>query len=178
MRENIVQIYLLRFRIFCRFFCLLPVKPVTFFWVTYGENAKPINDALDGISGRKKIFDLRSKVCEVSRKMVMTRTILPYRSLRFIRLAIYWRRLKHVFIDNYIGEFSVAPIRKKTQRVQLWHAAGALKNFGLTSSRSRSPPNQYLNVFNVSINGTVILLCPEMSVPVYLWHPMIYRSAF
>lgn len=136
MRESIVQIYLLLFRIFYRIFCLLPVKPVTLFWVTYGDNVKPINDALlTGFPKEKRYLIYDRKFVKYPESW-STERILPYRRLRFIRLAYLLATSKHVFIDNYIGEFSVAPIRKGTQRVQLWHAAGTLKKFGLTSARS------------------------------------------
>ncbi|AFS69719.1 CDP-glycerol:glycerophosphate glycerophosphotransferase [Exiguobacterium antarcticum B7] len=136
MRESIVQIYLLLFRIFYRIFCLLPVKPVTLFWVTYGDNVKPINDALLTAFPKEKrylVYDRKFVKCA---ERWATEDRLPYRRLRFIRLAYLLATSKHIFIDNYIGEFSVAPIRKGTQRVQLWHAAGTLKQFGLSSSRS------------------------------------------
>lgn len=147
MRESIVQIYLLLFRIFYRIFCLLPVRPVTLFWVTYGDNVKPINDALLTEFPNEKRYLIYDKKFVKYPEAWSAEYALPYRRLRFIRLAYLLATSKHHFIDNYIGEYSVAPIRQGTKRIQLWHAAGTLKKFGLTSSKSLMVPKHVLRRF-------------------------------
>ncbi|MGE6707824.1 CDP-glycerol glycerophosphotransferase family protein [Exiguobacterium artemiae] len=147
VRESIVQIYLLLFRIFYRIFCLLPVRPVTLFWVTYGDNVKPINDALLTEFPNEKRYLIYDKKFVKYPEAWSPEYALPYRRLRFIRLAYLLATSKHHFIDNYIGEYSVAPIRKGTKRIQLWHAAGTLKKFGLTSSKSLMVPKHVLRRF-------------------------------
>lgn len=147
MRESIVQIYLLLFRIFYRIFCLLPLRPVTLFWVTYGDNVKPINDALLTEFPKEKRYLVYDKKFVKNPEAWSTEYALPYRRLRFIRLAYLLATSKHLFIDNYIGEYSVAPVRPGTKRIQLWHAAGTLKKFGLTSSRSLMVPKHVLRRF-------------------------------
>jgi len=130
--------YLQLFKITYRFFYFFSVQRKTLFWITYGENARPINDYLtEHIPGETRVLIYDRRFMNEGDEWHVHRSI-SYHPIRFVVLAFHLATSKTVFIDNYIGEFSVAPIRKKTQRIQLWHAAGALKNFGLISATSKA----------------------------------------
>ncbi|KQS21667.1 CDP-glycerol--glycerophosphate glycerophosphotransferase [Exiguobacterium sp. Leaf187] len=138
MRSMIISIYLFIFRIVYQLFCFLPIQEKTLFWMSYGENAMPIHLRLNQRNNQQKqvlIFDeryMRATDCwNVSRK-------IAYHPMRLITISYHLATSRHVFLDNYIGEFSVSSTRKNTRRIQLWHAAGTLKQFGLTSSKTRS----------------------------------------
>jgi len=142
MRSMIISIYLFIFRIVYKLFCFLPVQEKTLFWMSYGENAMPIHLRLNQRKKQQKqvlIFDKRymraTDYWNVSRKVA-------YHPMRLITMSYHLATSRYIFLDNYIGEFSVASTRKHTRRIQLWHAAGTLKQFGLTSSKTRSMSTQ------------------------------------
>ncbi|MGX8238028.1 CDP-glycerol glycerophosphotransferase family protein [Exiguobacterium undae] len=138
MRSTLIFIYLQLFKITYNFFRLFSIQRKTLFWVTYGENARPINEYLmEHVSKEKRILIYDRRFIKDYDSWHVNETI-PYHPVRFILIAFHLATSKTIFIDNYIGEFSVAPIRKKTQRIQLWHAAGALKKFGLSSTISKT----------------------------------------
>lgn len=138
MRTMLIFIYLQLFKLMYRFFYVFTIQRKTLFWVTYGENARPINDYLrQHVPDEKRILIYDRRFVKDEEEWHVHQSI-PYHPVRFIIMAFHLATSKTVFIDNYIGEFSVASIRKKTQRIQLWHAAGALKNFGLISSTSKA----------------------------------------
>ncbi len=53
---------------------------------------------------------------------------------------------KHVIIDNYFGFLSAVKFRKGTECIQLWHAAGAIKRFGLLATVLKKEINEPRNV--------------------------------
>ncbi len=136
MRSIIISMYLFIFRIAYHLFCLLPVQEKTLFWMSYGENAIPIHQRL--IQQKKQlkqvlIFDKRymknMHSWNVDHKVA-------YTPMRVLSISYHLATSSHVFLDNYVGELSVSSSRKNTVRIQLWHAAGTLKRFGLTSSKT------------------------------------------
>lgn len=140
MRELLIGTYLITFKCFYQIFCLLPVQNKTLFWVTYGDNAKPINDRLQvqhAMEKRVLIYDMRY-VDDVESWNVAS--ALPNKKRYALRIAYSLATSKMVFIDNYEPEFSAADVRKGARRAQVWHAAGTLKEFALTAVKSRKLP--------------------------------------
>lgn len=138
MRSILIYIYLQLFKVTYNLFRVFPIQTKTLFWVTYGENARPINKYLmKHVPKEKRILIYDGRFIQDYDSWHAEETI-PYHPVRFVLMSFHLATSKTIFIDNYIGEFSVAPIRKKTQRIQLWHAAGALKNFGLNSTVSKT----------------------------------------
>ncbi len=136
VREGIVWVYLLLFRICYGVFRWLPLRPVTLFWMTYGDNAKPVNDRLAQELPNEKRYLVYDHHFMKQPDLWKSDRTLRFRRLRFVRLAYLLATSRTVFVDNYVAEFSVATTRRGTRRIQLWHAAGTLKQFGLTSSKS------------------------------------------
>lgn len=136
IREGIVWTYLLLFRICYGVFRWLPLRSVTLFWVTYGDNVKPVNDQLARSLPTEKRYLVYDHAFMKHPETWKPHRMLRFRRLRFIRLAYLLATSRTVFVDNYVAEFSVAKTRQGTRRIQLWHAAGTLKQFGLTSTKS------------------------------------------
>src|SRR5699024_2737111 len=58
----------------------------------------------------------------------------------------------HIFIDNYYGFLAASDFRDEVTCIQLWHAAGAIKQFGLqdltNSDRSKRALRRFQKVYN------------------------------
>lgn len=68
-----------------------------------------------------------------------------------IRCAWHLATASAVFVDNYFGTLAAAPFRQGVPCIQLWHAAGAFKAFGLEDrsirQRSKAAKKRFLNVY-------------------------------
>ncbi|WP_231925694.1 MULTISPECIES: CDP-glycerol glycerophosphotransferase family protein [Exiguobacterium] len=104
--------------------------------MTYGDNAKPVNDRLAQELPSEKRYLVYDHHFMKQPDLWKSDRTLRFRRLRFVRLAYLLATSRTVFVDNYVAEFSVATTRRGARRIQLWHAAGTLKQFGLTSSKS------------------------------------------
>lgn len=147
MKTLLIYVYLGVFKVFYTLFHLIPIQEKTLFWLTYGDNARPINDYVKEnypTEIRCLIYDRRFIKSPAEWKINYS---LEYRPVHLIALAFHLATSKTVFVDNYVAEFGEAPIRLGTKRIQLWHAGGTLKEFGLTSSKSLNSSNQTRNRF-------------------------------
>ncbi|WP_170158489.1 CDP-glycerol glycerophosphotransferase family protein [Aquisalibacillus elongatus] len=72
--------------------------------------------------------------------------------ISFIRGIYHLATSKFVFIDNYYGFLSATSFRDSVKCIQLWHANGAVKKFGLEDPsirfRSRRAYDRFLKVYN------------------------------
>ncbi|WP_047392343.1 CDP-glycerol glycerophosphotransferase family protein [Exiguobacterium sp. s168] len=161
MRELLITSYLFVFRCFYVLFSTLPLQDTTVFWVTYGDNVKPISDQLKRtrrehkhvlIYDQKYVKDVEAWQVERSVQYSVTQCII---------LAYYLATSKYVFLDNYVSELGVSKVRRGAKRVQLWHAAGTLKEFALmtpqtyasTRSTIKSFKKTYLNYGDFIVPG-------------------------
>ncbi|WP_426273768.1 CDP-glycerol glycerophosphotransferase family protein [Exiguobacterium sp. R-17] len=175
MRELLITSYLFVFRCFYVLFSTLPLQDTTVFWVTYGDNVKPISDQLKRtrrehkhvlIYDQKYVKDVEAWQVERSVQYSVTQCII---------LAYYLATSKYVFLDNYVSELGVSKVRRGAKRVQLWHAAGTLKEFALmtpqtyasTRSTIKRFKNTYLNYgdFIVPGEGSAESFGRAMSLP-------------
>src|SRR5690625_4680617 len=71
---------------------------------------------------------------------------------QFIQSIYHLATSRIIFIDNYFGFIAGMPVTKKQIIIQLWHAAGAVKTFGLDRKSTR------LNSSHVAISYAVFCL--------------------
>jgi teichoic acid ribitol-phosphate primase len=75
---------------------------------------------------------------------------------------------KYIIIDDYYFPVYVIKPRKGTEIIQLWHASGALKKFGLsTVGKSFGPSNEYLKHIKVHSNYSKVYVSASEVVPYY-----------
>jgi CDP-ribitol ribitolphosphotransferase len=75
----------------------------------------------------------------------------------------------HYFIvdDYYFPIYTIKP-RKKTEIIQLWHAAGAFKKFGHSIvGKAFGPTNGYLKYINIHSNYTKVIVSSKEVIPFY-----------
>ncbi|WP_028784052.1 CDP-glycerol glycerophosphotransferase family protein [Thalassobacillus devorans] len=147
VREILVNAYLIFFRIGFTLFNLFPQKKKTVFVASFGDNVLYVENAL------KKCYEgniviLSAPECRVNFKLDFQTDVIPFdlkrHPIQFIKSIYHISTCRHVFIDNYFGFLAAAKFRKNVKCVQLWHAAGAVKRFGLKdpSTKYRSAKAQ------------------------------------
>jgi teichoic acid glycerol-phosphate primase len=134
-KELLISCYLLAFKLVFSFFKSFPQKNKITFVVTFEENNIFLYQEIIKQKVPFEIFLL----CNLSIKrkfqeQVNDGTIVPFETWNLF----YWFKSiyhlstsKIVIIDNYFAFLSAIKFKKNVECIQLWHAAGALKTFGL-----------------------------------------------
>lgn len=154
VREFAISLYLLIFRIFFYTFRLFPQKKKTTFVTSFGDNVlytvKEVEKQTDD-----RIVILKTSQCRVNFEVDERRTVLLFevsRPLDWMRSVFHLATSRLIFIDNYFGFLAVTRFRPGVRCVQLWHAAGAVKQFGLNdpsnSDRSTRAVRRFKQVYD------------------------------
>ena len=154
VREIAISLYLFIFKWAFLFFNLVPLKDKTTFVVSFGDNSKYVFEEMlrQGIQN-DVVFLCKGK----SRSQFVGYdkvSLVSFESLNMFEWLVSIYHLatsKHVLVDNYFGFLSVTEFKKEVECIQLWHASGAIKKFGLKdqSIRDRSPKavQRFLSVY-------------------------------
>lgn len=138
-REVAIQLYLFVFRFFFIIFSICPQKKKTTFVASFGDNVlftlKELKWQTDD-----QIIILKTASCRID----FNGTVLYFEPKYFadwIRSIYHLATSNVIFIDNYFGFLAAVKFKPNVKCVQLWHAAGAIKQFGLKdpSNADRSP---------------------------------------
>lgn len=132
-REFTVLIYLTFFKVLFRLFNKNQTQNKTTFITSFGGNTKVALKELERTTPDVDIIVLRAPGCRIN-FTGSNRTVLdmhPKHFMQFIRSVYHLATSSHVFIDNYYGFLAACDFKKDVKCVQLWHAAGAIKQFGL-----------------------------------------------
>lgn len=130
-REFAVTLYLLVCRMLFGFFKLFPLRDKTTFIASFGANVQVTLNQLEQDLPGQEIVILKSASCQVDFE---GRKVLRFESLhllQFIQSIYHLATSRHIFVDNYYGILAVTPFHPEVKCVQLWHANGAIKQFGL-----------------------------------------------
>jgi CDP-glycerol glycerophosphotransferase (TagB/SpsB family) len=143
VREAAVSVYLLVFRVLFMIFRLCPQKEKTTFVASFGDNVLYTLRALEKQADRTVVV-LKTSRCKVDFSGNPGRLVLnfePVHLVDWVRSVYHLATSSHIFVDNYFGFLAAAPFRPNVACIQLWHAAGAIKQFGLKdpSIKNRSP---------------------------------------
>ncbi|WLV26053.1 CDP-glycerol glycerophosphotransferase family protein [Aciduricibacillus chroicocephali] len=143
-RELVISIYLFFCRVLFIIFRILPLRERTVLVASFPENNAYVAEALARKTDEEIhilcTFPLDKLQLKKSGRYYLIQFSLrnPFRWLNSMRLIATSRT---VFVDNYFGWLAAKPFRSGVRCVQLWHAAGAIKRFGLKDSsiERRSP---------------------------------------
>lgn len=150
VRELAITLYLLFFKLFFSFFNFFPIQRKVVFVATFGDNHHYVLDEMRRTNDSVRTIVLFSKKCHYDFEDVSS-TIIPYNSLNPLHVlqSIYHLATsKVVVIDNYYGFLASTSFRKGVECIQLWHAAGAIKKFGLEDPSNRFRSKRANNRFN------------------------------
>src|SRR5699024_7478144 len=153
-REFAITVYLAFFKILFCSFKKKPLEKKTTFVTSFGNNTKMTIKELERLVLDAEVVVLRAPGCRMN-FTGKNRTVLDMqvRNLpQFIRSIYHLATSSHIFIDNYYGFLAASDFRDEVTCIQLWHAAGAIKQFGLqdltNSDRSKRALRRFQKVYN------------------------------
>lgn len=134
IRELVISIYLFFYRLLFAFFRLFPLKNKIVFVTSFKDNnlytyRKLKQDKFNG----EIVFLCKKNMYHIMQKSVKDPVyLIEAGNIRDEVIAAYhMATAKTILVDNYYGFLSVMNLRKEVECIQIWHAAGAIKNFGL-----------------------------------------------
>ncbi|MDN4071993.1 CDP-glycerol glycerophosphotransferase family protein [Fictibacillus terranigra] len=155
VKEIAIWLYLFYFKLQFTFFKLFPVRKnkVTFV-VSFGDNSMFLYEELKKLQPDSPIVFLATKNAIPKLHPYQSGArLIPFENsiMSMARTAYHLATSRVVVVDNYFGLLSAAKFKKVTECIQLWHAAGAIKTFGLKdksiSFRSQRAHKRFLNVY-------------------------------
>lgn len=163
IRELLISFYLIGFKMIFNFLKLFPLKDKITFVVSFGDNAKYVLEELKRQDSHTDIVCLYTKP---SAKALFGDydeiNLISFESgnvLKTIFSIYHIATSKYIIIDNYYGFLAATKLKAGVECIQLWHAAGAIKKFGLedqsNSTRSHRANKRFLNVYR-NFNKVVV----------------------
>lgn len=132
-REWLITLFLFINRCIFSVFNLFPLKRKIVFLCDFGDNARFVINEL-AHRDYKDIIVLRTDKCKESFNRSGAQTVLSFKTtniLDYIQGLYHLATAETILIDNYFAVLSVTNFRPNVECIQLWHAAGAVKKFGL-----------------------------------------------
>ncbi|WP_415815275.1 CDP-glycerol glycerophosphotransferase family protein [Mesobacillus thioparans] len=116
------------------FFNLMPLKDKTTFVVTFGDNSKYVFEEMR----RQNIQDDVVFLCKgkglsyfKDHEYIVPVPFESFNVVNWLKSVYHLATSKKIFVDNYFGFLAVTNFREEVECIQLWHATGAVKKFGL-----------------------------------------------
>lgn len=154
VREIIISIYLAVFSLLFRLFKIFPLQKKIVFVVTFIENGAYIYDEIRRQEPScRTIFLANKRVYPFFLKYddSLVLKFNPRHVRHFISSIFHLATGKMIVIDNYYGFLSSIKFRKNVTCLQVWHATGAIKQFGLKDpsikNRSRKAIKRFKRVY-------------------------------
>lgn len=154
VKEWIIKLYLLVFKVLFNIFKLFPIKNKVAFVVSFGDNTQFVYEEMR----RKHIsFDVVF-LCKGSSYKKFQHyedvSLIPIENknpIDFIQSIYHLATSRYVIVDNYFGFLAATEFKPEVECVQLWHASGAIKKFGLedasVQTRSEQAVQRFLDVY-------------------------------
>lgn len=142
-REIAITFYLFVFRLLFLAFKRFPQKEKTTFVASFGDNILYTLKEVEKQT-RSRIVILKTSQCKVdfaddNRRRII-RKFEVIHLLDWIRSIYHLATSKTIFVDNYFGFLAATKFNSNVRCIQLWHAAGAIKRFGLCDPSIQSRP--------------------------------------
>jgi len=154
-RDLLIGLYLLLFKGLFNLCKIFPTKDKVTFVVSFGENSLNVYEEMKKQHITSEIVFLKKSSCSYDLETLTDAKVLQFETRNIMDLvgSIYHLATsKHILVDNYYGFLASIEFKEDVQCIQLWHAAGALKSFGLqdrsAKKRSSNAQNRFLNVYN------------------------------
>ncbi|EOW9528945.1 CDP-glycerol glycerophosphotransferase family protein [Bacillus cytotoxicus] len=154
-RELIITVYLIVFKILFSTAKLFPLKNKVTFIMSYGENLIFIYEEMKRQNIDCEIVFLYKETCKYEVKSYPDIKSFKFETKNIMDMILGVYHLatsQYIIIDNYFGSLSAVKFRKGAECIQIWHAAGAIKKFGLLApsfkKRSKYAQNRFLKVYN------------------------------
>lgn len=155
VRELVIELYLLLFKIQFNFLKIFPLKNKITFVASFNDNSLFVYSELKQQRiPQEVVFLCESSSFNEIKKNVDANVLLfqPNKIIDMLKSIYHLATSKNIIIDNYFGFLSAVTFKKEVQCTQLWHAAGAIKTFGLKdksiSLRTKRAKKRFQKVYN------------------------------
>lgn len=155
VREWLIEIYLFLFKCFFYSFKVFPLQHKIVIVASFKENNLYIFRELEREQFNGRIVFLCKKSCIDSiRKTVQVPVFLVEagKLLDELLAAYHLATAKTIIVDNYYGFLAAIEFKKDAECIQIWHAAGAIKKFGIMDlsvrDRTERAKRRFLKVYN------------------------------
>ncbi|MFX3673141.1 MAG: CDP-glycerol glycerophosphotransferase family protein [Paenisporosarcina sp.] len=155
VRELAIFLFLFHFKFVFFLFNLFPIKEKTTFVVSFGDNSKYIVDEIRRQNIKVKVVVLcKRNVMRlfINNKDIDLITFETTNIIQWLQSIYHLATSRYIMVDNYYGFLASIHFKKGVQCIQLWHASGALKKFGLedVSIKYRNPKSKqrFLKVYS------------------------------
>ena len=146
IRELAISFYLMLFSLLFRISSLFQQQKKIVFCVSFPENTLDINEKLIKTAANSRTIFLATTT--QTKKLLEENQIgevldfTPRKPLHFLTGIRHLATAKVVVLDNYFGFLSSIRFKPNVKVLQIWHAAGAIKTFGLKDSSIQSRTNK------------------------------------
>ncbi|WP_141499158.1 CDP-glycerol glycerophosphotransferase family protein [Bacillus wiedmannii] len=154
IREIIVEVYLILFTILHNILKIFPIKRKVTFIMSYGENLIFIYDEMKRQKVDYDVVFLYKPTCKYevdSYSDVKAYKFETKNLFHTIKAVYHLSTSQYVIVDNYFGSLANVKFKRGVECIQIWHAAGAFKKFGLLApsfkKRSLRAQNRFMNVY-------------------------------
>lgn len=154
VRELAIGLYLYTFKILFNIFKLFPVRNKVTFVVSFGENSLFVYEEMKKQNISSNVIILQKKSCNFSLNDSTEATVIDFETgniVNMVRSIYHLATSNYVVVDNYYGFLAAISFKQGVQCIQLWHASGALKKFGLqdqsTAFRSKRAQARFVKVY-------------------------------
>lgn len=141
VKELAIKVYLMIFKLFFTLFNFMLQKDKTIFVTSFADNSLYVREALKKQVPTEEIVILKDVKCELNKKTLPGTKMFVFndfkRPFQFIQSIYHLATSRIIFIDNYFGFIAGMPVDKKQIIIQLWHAVGAIKTFGLEDKQAK-----------------------------------------
>lgn len=154
IRELIIYVYLKFFSFIFRIFNIIDTKNKTTFVVSFGGNIQSVLHSHEKILENQETIILESPNSNIDISQFNSKTLCftPKKFIQFIQSIYHLATSSHIIVDNYYAFLSVTNFKDSVKCVQLWHAVGAFKKFGLedatNTKRSKAAVQRFQDVYN------------------------------
>ncbi|MGY0691294.1 CDP-glycerol glycerophosphotransferase family protein [Virgibacillus sp. FSP13] len=130
-RELAITVYLFVFQVLFNVFKLFPQKKKTVFVASFGDNILYTLNELEKQADDPVVI-LKTPQCKIDFEHdAVVLNFQPINLMQWLQSIYHLATSDKIFVDNYFGFLAVTNFKPNVQCVQLWHAAGAIKRFGL-----------------------------------------------
>ena len=154
VREGLIEGYLLFVKVLFSICKLFPLQKKVTFITSFGDNCQFILDEMN-----KQQLPIQKVILQKSGSTMHTEDdgqtiVFPFETKNLIQMlcSIYHLATsKWVIVDNYFGILAAVTFKQEVTCIQVWHAVGAVKQFGLRDpsieSRSARAKKRFLDVY-------------------------------
>ncbi|MCM3789353.1 CDP-glycerol glycerophosphotransferase family protein [Domibacillus indicus] len=154
VRELAIFLFLFSFKWMFFFFSFLPLQNKITFVVSFGDNSRYVLDEIrqQHISVKVAVLCKRNKLHLFEDCPDIDLVVFETNPFYVLRSIYHLATSRRVLVDNYYGFLAAVHFKRSVECIQLWHASGALKKFGLQDAsvkqRSERAQKRFLKVYS------------------------------